>query len=47
MAESRFLIALHSPNALRKTGLRICLPEKSRKKVPFAAEQSVLCSPVY
>jgi hypothetical protein len=30
MAESRLLIALHSPNALLETGLRMCPPEKSQ-----------------
>jgi hypothetical protein len=39
------LIALHSPYAILETGLRICLPEKSEDSDPFAAEQSVLCSP--
>jgi hypothetical protein len=42
----RLLIALHSPNALPQTGLRMCLPEKSRTLTAFGAEQSVLCSPV-
>jgi hypothetical protein len=46
MPKSRFLIALHSPNALLETGLRICPPEKRRNEVPFAAEQSVLSSHV-
>ena len=40
----RQVIALHSPNARLETGLRICPPERSRNKVPFAAEQSVLCT---
>jgi hypothetical protein len=30
MAESRLLIALHSPNTLLETGLRMCLPKKAR-----------------
>ena len=30
----QLLIALHSPNALLKTGLRICLPEKSQDSDP-------------
>jgi hypothetical protein len=30
MAESRPLVALHSPSALGETGLRMCLPEKSQ-----------------
>ena len=34
----RQAIALHSPNALLEAGLRICPPEKSQNKVPFAAE---------
>jgi len=38
----RFVIALHSPNALLETGLRICPPEKRRDGDPFADEQSVL-----
>jgi hypothetical protein len=42
----RLLIALHSPIALPQTGLRMCLPEKSRTLTAFGAEQSVLCSPV-
>jgi hypothetical protein len=42
----QLLIALHSPNALLETGLRVCAPEKSQDRSPFAAEQSVLCSPV-
>jgi hypothetical protein len=42
----RLVIALHSPNALLETGLRICLPEKSRDSTAFSAEQSVLRSPV-
>jgi hypothetical protein len=42
----QLLIALHSPNALLETGLRMCLPEKSQDRSPFAVEQSVLCGPV-
>src|ERR1022692_2624293 len=42
----QLLIALHSPNGLLETGLRVCPPEKSQDRSPFAAEQSVLCSPV-
>jgi hypothetical protein len=42
----RLVIALHSPNALLETGLRVCPPEKSQDRSPFATEQSVLCSPV-
>jgi len=30
VAESRLVIALHSPIALLETGLRMCPPEKSR-----------------
>ena len=40
------MIALHSPNALLETGLRMCLPEKSRDRTASDAEQSVLRSPV-
>jgi hypothetical protein len=42
----RLLIALHSPNALTETELRMCLSEKTRTLTAFDAEQSVLCSPV-
>jgi hypothetical protein len=42
----QLLIALHSPDALLETGLRMCLPEKSRHGTASDAEQSVLCSPV-
>jgi hypothetical protein len=42
----RLLIALHSPDAVLETGLRRRLREKSRHRAAFAAEQSVLCSPV-
>ncbi len=41
------LIALHSPNARLETGLRMCPVEKAEIVTPFAAQQSVLCSPVY
>jgi hypothetical protein len=40
------LIALRSPNALLKTGLRMCLLEKSQDSTAFDAEQSVLYGPV-
>jgi hypothetical protein len=40
------LIALRSPNALLKTGLRVCLLEKSQDSTAFDAEQSVLYGPV-
>jgi hypothetical protein len=40
------LIALYSPSALPETGLRMCLPEKSRHGTASNAKQSVLCSPV-
>jgi hypothetical protein len=43
----QLLIALHSPNALQETGLRMCLPEKSQDSTAFDAEQSVLRSPVW
>jgi hypothetical protein len=46
IAESRIVIALHSPNALIETGLRECSPEKSGDSAPFAAEQCVLRGPV-
>jgi hypothetical protein len=36
----RFLIALHSPEALIETGLHRCPAEKSRDSDPFADEQS-------
>src|ERR1019366_3478433 len=42
----RLVIALHSPDAVLETGLRRRLPEKSRHRAAFAAEQSVLRSPV-
>jgi len=42
----RSLIALHSPNARIETGLRLCPPEKSQDRGPFATDQSVFCSPV-
>jgi hypothetical protein len=42
----RFVIALHSPKALAKTGLRMCLLEKNQDST-FDAEQCVLCGPVY
>jgi hypothetical protein len=38
----RLVIALHSPNALPETGLRMRLPEKSRGSTASDAEQSVL-----
>jgi hypothetical protein len=41
----QLLIALHSPNALLETGLRMCPPEKSQESTAIDAEQSVLCSP--
>jgi hypothetical protein len=40
------MIALHSPNALLQTGLRMCLLEKSQDSTAFDAEQCVLCGPV-
>jgi len=43
----RLVIALHSPNALLKTGLRMCPPEKSRDSTASNAEQSVFRSPVF
>jgi hypothetical protein len=46
MAESASLIASHSPAALLKTGLHLCLPEKIWKLTAFGNEQSVLSSPV-
>jgi hypothetical protein len=42
----QLLIALHSPDALLETGLRMCLPEKSRHGTASDAEQSVLRSPL-
>jgi Ni/Co efflux regulator RcnB len=42
----QLLIALHSPKAASETGLRMCLPEKSRDRTASDAEQSVLRSPV-
>jgi hypothetical protein len=42
----QLLIALHSPNALLETGLRIRLPEKSQDNTAFDAEQSFLYCPV-
>jgi hypothetical protein len=42
----RFVSALHSPDGVFETGLRVCLPEKRWDGVPFAGEKSVLCSPV-
>ena len=42
----RFVIALHSPIALLETGLRICLPEKSRDRTASDAGQSILSGPV-
>ena len=42
----QLMIALHSPNALLKTGLRMCPPEKSRDSTASNAEQSVFRSPV-
>ena len=42
----RLVIALHSPDAVLETGLRRRLPEKSRHRAAFAAEQSVLRGPV-
>ena len=41
------MIALHSPSAACETGLNMCPPEKSRTVTAFAAELSVLCSPVF
>jgi len=43
---SHLAIALHSPEALIETGLHMCPLEKSQEMTAFAAEQSVLCSPV-
>lgn len=40
------LIALYSPDALFETGLLLCPPERSRAVTVFAAEQSVLRSPI-
>ena len=34
----RIVVALHSPCALRETGLRMCRPEKSGTATPFTAE---------
>jgi hypothetical protein len=45
-AESRLLIAWHSPNALLKTGLRTRPPEKAGTVTPFSGEQCVFSSPV-
>jgi hypothetical protein len=42
----RSLIALHSPNARIETGLRMRPPEKRQHSDLFAADESVLCSPV-
>jgi len=46
MAQSRLVIALHSPDALRETGLRMCFLEKIQDNTAFDAQQSVLRSPV-
>jgi hypothetical protein len=45
-AKPRLMIALHSPNALLQTGLRMCLLEKSQDSTAFDTEQCVLCGPV-
>lgn len=42
----QLLIALHSPNGLRETGLCMCLTEKTHASSAFDDERSVLCSPV-
>jgi hypothetical protein len=42
----QLLIALHSPNALLKTGLHMCPPEKNRYSDGLRCKQSVLRSPV-
>ena len=42
----RFVIALHSPDKVAETGLRMCRPEKCRRLTPFDPEQSVLSSPL-
>jgi hypothetical protein len=42
----QLLIALHLPDALMETGLRMCLPEKSRHGTASDAELSILSSPV-
>jgi hypothetical protein len=41
------VIALHLLGALLETGLRVCPPEKSQDKSPFAVGQSILSSPVF
>ena len=38
----RLVIALHSPNALLETGLRMCPPEKDLDIDPLDPKQSVL-----
>jgi hypothetical protein len=40
------VIAWHSSSALLETGLRVCPPEKSQDKSPFAVGQSILSGPV-
>jgi len=42
----RLLIALHSPNSLLETGLRMCPREKEPGQWLPSRQQSVLCSPV-
>ena len=42
----RLVIALHSPNPLLETGLRVCPPEKSQENTALAVERSFLRSPV-
>jgi hypothetical protein len=37
IAEFTAAIAFHSPNAMLETGLRMCLPEKSRTLAAFDA----------
>jgi hypothetical protein len=42
----QLLIALHSPDALLETGLRMYIPEKSRHRTASDAVQCVLRSPI-
>jgi hypothetical protein len=43
----RFVIALHSPDKVTETGLRMCIQRKASRLTPFNPEQFVLSSPLY
>jgi len=42
----RFVIALHSPDGVLETGLRVCPPEKKAVKLGYAVQRDTFSGPV-